>query len=185
MHPSIGSEIRRSVRLDDNHRLWLGRSWGAEGEGFPMIWVMLNPSLADAERDDKTVRKCISFAKARGASGLAIVNLFTFISPDPPTLNAAFRDGEALVHPGANGYIDSALQLAHEHRQPVIAAWGAFRPNRLFGTIKDHRIGYVVERAREMGVTFERLQVPGRSGSEPGHPGRLAYSTPFIPWEPT
>lgn len=58
----------------------------------PLVFCMLNPSTADAERDDPTVAKCRKYAKSFGYSGLVVVNLYAFratkpkdmfISPDP------------------------------------------------------------------------------------------------------
>ena len=46
------------------YRYHLWRRWD---ELLPtMVWVMLNPSTADATEDDPTIRRCIGFAKREG-----------------------------------------------------------------------------------------------------------------------
>src|SRR3954467_11280363 len=48
-----------------------------------LLYVMLNPSKADAETNDMTISKCIGFAKGYGATRIGVVNLFSRISTDP------------------------------------------------------------------------------------------------------
>jgi hypothetical protein len=47
------------------YRYRLYREW-AQSERMPIMWVMLNPSTADASIDDPTIRRCIAFSKAWG-----------------------------------------------------------------------------------------------------------------------
>ncbi|MFN8484194.1 MAG: DUF1643 domain-containing protein [Anaerolineae bacterium] len=63
------------------YRLW--RVWGA---GRTVAFVMLNPSAADAERDDPTIRRCMGLAQAWGYGRLEVVNLFAYRSPSPKAL---------------------------------------------------------------------------------------------------
>jgi hypothetical protein len=48
------------------YRYWLERKWGP---GTPQVFVMLNPSTADASEDDPTIRRCMGFARREGAGG--------------------------------------------------------------------------------------------------------------------
>ena len=66
------------------YRLW--RYWHTERE--PLIFIMLNPSTADAMQDDPTIRKCIGFAKRLGFGGIEVVNLFAYRATDPRDLRA-------------------------------------------------------------------------------------------------
>lgn len=68
-------------------RYRLGRRW-AEG-GKALVFVMLNPSTADAEQDDATIRRCIRFAKAHDYNALEVVNLYAYRATKPADLRKA------------------------------------------------------------------------------------------------
>jgi hypothetical protein len=69
------------------YRYTLWRCWDASGPraGF----ILLNPSAADATRDDPTLRRCMAFAHAWGFGGVQVVNLFAFRTPNPDHLRTA------------------------------------------------------------------------------------------------
>jgi hypothetical protein len=52
------------------------------------VFVMLNPSTADADQDDATIRRCVGFADAWGCGSLTVVNLFALRSTEPRALYA-------------------------------------------------------------------------------------------------
>lgn len=62
------------------YRYGLWRKWS---DGPQVLFVMLNPSTADANQDDPTIRRCISFAKSWEFGSLAVGNLFAYRSTDP------------------------------------------------------------------------------------------------------
>lgn len=93
-----------------------------------LLWMMLNPSTADAEQDDPTIRKCIGFTKRLGFSRLAVGNLFAYRATDPKAL-AKF-----------NGDIVGPDNIAHicamrDESQAVMFAWGTHGA-RWPGTVK-------------------------------------------------
>lgn len=112
---------------DKVYRYKLGRRW-SEGSDALVTFVMLNPSTADAELDDPTIRRCIGFAKGWGYGGLLVVNLYAYRATQPVDL---WRAADP-VGPQNDGYLREALEVAGIRQEPVIAAWGAnARPDRV------------------------------------------------------
>ena len=63
-------------------RYWLHRDLASDGrEG--LVFVMLNPSTADAMHDDPTVRRCMAFGRRWGYRELTVVNLFALRATKP------------------------------------------------------------------------------------------------------
>jgi len=99
------------------YRYALTRIWKPEAGlvGF----IMLNPSTADAEVDDATIRKCMGFADKWGYGGITVANLFAYRETSPAVLkdNAYEID---CVGPRNN----AAILKAANDSQLLIAAWG-------------------------------------------------------------
>ena len=68
------------------YRWWLGRIW--QPAGPRLLFVGLNPSRADGQRDDPTLRRLVAFARDWGYGGLEVMNLFARVSPFPAALRA-------------------------------------------------------------------------------------------------
>lgn len=66
---------------DNRYRYTLWRVWDKSIE--QVLFIGLNPSIANADHDDPTVRRCIGFAKTWGYGGMWIANIFAFISSSP------------------------------------------------------------------------------------------------------
>jgi hypothetical protein len=99
------------------YRYSLGRRWH-HGDARPhyVMWLMLNPSTADGETDDRTIERCISFSRSWGFDGLMVGNLFAFRATDPKMLYRA----EDAVGPANDAY----LQNMATGCELVVAAWG-------------------------------------------------------------
>lgn len=108
--------MQRNARFDRSgaYRYSLSRSWRPQGPG--VAFIMLNPSTADATRDDATIRRCIGFARAWGFGALEVVNLFAYRATRPEQLRAAPNP----VGPRNDRYLRAALARA----DTVVAAWG-------------------------------------------------------------
>lgn len=109
---------RIAVLSDDGrYRFRLDRWWG---DGPRVAWIMLNPSTADAEVDDPTIRRCIAFTRSWGYDGLTVVNLYPLRATDPKALRGfegiaseacAVRNGDEV----GRAVADAAI---------TVAAWG-------------------------------------------------------------
>ncbi len=66
------------------YRYMLEREW-AEGMET-CVFVMLNPSTADAMQDDNTIRRCISYAQDWDFTRLQVVNIYGFRATKPADL---------------------------------------------------------------------------------------------------
>lgn len=103
---------------DRLYRYVLTRSWASS---MPCaVWIGLNPSTADEEQDDPTIRRIIGFSRGFGYGGLVMLNLFAFRTPYPKEMFAEESAGLDVVGP-AN---DSAIRELCRGRT-VFAAWGA------------------------------------------------------------
>ena len=101
------------------YRWSLWRTWGIEA---PFHFVGFNPSTADANEDDPTIRRMIGFAKREGAGGIVVTNLY------------AMRSTERLSGSQLTGGIRARVENSPREqirRSPagarVIVCWGALR----------------------------------------------------------
>ncbi len=87
---------------------------------FPLVVVMLNPSMADETVDDPTIRRVSGFARSWGHAGLLVLNLFALRSTDP----LALRTADDPVGPDNDETLRQSLTAARNVDSPVLAAWG-------------------------------------------------------------
>jgi hypothetical protein len=104
-HSAISSPCR-------TYRYSLFRVWNPK---FPSVmFVGLNPSTADEQEDDPTVRRCVGFARKWNFGGLILVNLFAYRSTDP----AGLLEAEDPVGPGNDKHIlASARAVTYQPRR--------------------------------------------------------------------
>ena len=69
---------------DRRYRYALWRTW-EQGNGH-VLFIGLNPSTADENKDDPTIRRCIGFAKDLGFGGINMLNIFAFRATNPKEL---------------------------------------------------------------------------------------------------
>lgn len=133
------------------HRYQLTRVW--DRDRAPVVFLMLNPSIADAFVPDPTITRCLGFTRRENAGGLVVVNLFALRSTDPTVL---------AYHPNPVGHSNNHFLLeAVQDAAVVIAGWGVH--GQLGG-----RDRVVVGLLAEHGVDLKCL---GRNqGGSPKHP---------------
>jgi hypothetical protein len=117
--PSLAPEADARFSPCKRYRYWLARPCGASVR--TLLWVMLNPSTADAKVDDPTIRRCIGFAELFGFGRLEVVNLYAWRATDPDAMFRSASEGVDIVGPSNDSEIVEAARSASQ----VIAAWGA------------------------------------------------------------
>ncbi len=153
------------------YRYLLWRAWAV---GVRFVFVMLNPSVATAEKDDLTLLQCVEIAKHNGAAGLWIVNLYGFRSSNPNRLcNVADPFG-----PDNEKYLLDYVRKGHK----VICAWGNQGDYGLAGTS-----AATIEKLRRVRQDLYVLGITAQG--QPIHPmargkHRIKPTTPLILWEP-
>lgn len=167
--PTDGTQGSWATVSDDGlYRYDLGRFWGDADR--LALWVMLNPSTADASEDDPTIRRVRGFSRIWGFGGCVVVNLFALRTTKPEHL---------LDHPDPSGSMNvEKIRLWMEDRRvgAVVCAWGAGwrkldlpRPN-------------VEGKARFLGKSTVCL---GRTkAGDPRHPLYVPKNTPPEPFGP-
>lgn len=129
-------------------------------------FVMLNPSIADAEADDATIRRCVGFARSWGCVALVVVNLYALRATDPRELKTATDP----VGP-CNARMLRSTALAYKH---LVCAWGA--------RAELERVNEFAELARQSGAELWCLGTTGAGA--PRHPLRLRADTRLVEWAP-
>lgn len=143
------------------YRYRLDRRWA---DGKSCGFIMLNPSTADADQDDPTIRRCIGFAKREGCGALMVGNLFAFRATDP----TAMADADDPTGPENLHFL---LNLAERVDGPLIAAWGSH------WMAADHVSHWVCD-------TFgPRLMCLGKTKfGSPRHPLYVRADAPLVPY---
>lgn len=163
-------EMARGAVLSDCHRYRyeLTRTWDpTQGR---VGWVMLNPSTADADVDDPTIRRCVAFARAWGYGGIVVRNLFALRATNPLELRG---------HPEPVGRFNGQYLRRCSSEAITVAAWGAH--GGLHG-----RADAVVSLLRHYGARLHHLGLT--QGGFPTHPlargrHRIPDDTQPILWE--
>ena len=83
-------------------------------------FVMLNPSTADADLDDPTIRRCVGFARREGAGGIVVANLYAFRATDP----AALMKASDPYGPDNDDALKAVAAEAAATGMPIVCAWG-------------------------------------------------------------
>ena len=150
--------IRKAFISEDKlYRYLLYRRWSRGGE---LLWVMLNPSTADAEEDDATTRRCIALSSGWGFGAAVIVNLFGYISTDPKKLNSI----NDPVGPDNNSVLLDRLKKNND----CMVAWGSRPEIDLFQSRVKEISKHLPNTVMCLGLTKQNY---------PRHPLRVSSST--------
>jgi hypothetical protein len=130
------------------------------------LFVMLNPSTADAQLDDPTIRRCRGFAKLWDCNGLAVANLYALRSKEP----AALWSHPDPVGPDNDDYLWNFARECGD----VVCAWGS--------NARPERAARVASIMRDAGARLWCLGTT-KDGS-PRHPLYVRNDQPLIEWSP-
>lgn len=147
------------------YHLW--RIFSMDKSRPSVLWIVHNPSVADAEFDDNSVKRMISFSQREGARRMDVVNKDAFVTTYPKELHARAKAGLDIFGPDNLKHIANRLNLA----DLVIAAWGAS------DTGSDGREFFTKLRTMYDGEIYS-LGVTKRG--DPRHPLRLSSRTPLV-----
>jgi hypothetical protein len=135
------------------YRLW--RRW--DKGAASMAFVMLNPSTADADQDDPTIRKCIGFAERQACGGIDVVNLYAYRATKPADLKrAGYPRG-----PENDRFIAAAARESGR----VVCAWGVnarslSRPAEVLALLRGCGVRPLVLATSADGVPLHPLMLP-------------------------
>jgi len=121
------------------------------------IFIGLNPSTADEQKPDPTVRRCINYALRWSCGSLIMLNLFAYRATDP-------RDMKAAANPEGDDNDHWIVNCIHNHPAAiVVAGWG------VHGTYRN-RANEVREMLRRHGLYSRVRALTITAAGEPGHP---------------
>jgi hypothetical protein len=160
--PSIKSAV---LSPDGRYRYHLSRSIPGGGRRVA-TFVMLNPSTADHEVDDPTIRKCVGYCQRWGCGKLHVVNLFAVRATDP----ADMRKAGDPAGPENREWVRRAVEMASGG--VVVCAWGVHGAHR--GQDEAVR-SWIASLCQPMclGITKD---------GHPRHPLYLPYTAELVPY---
>jgi len=148
----MSNEIRDAVFSPcGEYRYRLTRIW--DNLRLPVMVIGLNPSTANADRDDHTIRLLTKVLKHFEFPGFHMMNIYGLITPKP---------SELIGHPEPMGDNYQWLKETSEGCQDIIFAWGAFK-----------HVDYRVKKIIEM---FPDAKCFGHNDNgSPWHPRAIGY----------
>ncbi len=129
-------------------------------------WLMLNPSTADATKDDPTIRKCKGFTRRWGYNTFMVANLFALRSTQPSKLLTAI-DPVGSVN-------DTYIRNLNSYEK-IILAWGGWNNNSQFMKDRVAKVLSMIDLRKAYCIGFNK------SGT-PIHPLMAKYTDAPVPW---
>jgi hypothetical protein len=156
---------------NDQYRLILTRKWvnlftaGTRLQKNFVLWICLNPSVADANVDDPTINRVIDFSMEWGFDGLAMMNVCDYRATYPHDLL------KPDVVPRSKGNLPLIRDTAKQASK-IVCAWGNIHADLRH---------FAVDVESALRQDGHRLWCLGlNKGGTPKHPGRLAASTELV-----
>lgn len=149
-----------TAEIVGDYRYSLTRTW--DFGVTRCVFLMLNPSTADALQDDPTIRRCIGFAKREHFGGIEVLNLYAYRATNP-------RDMLAAADPV--GPENDRILAERTVGRTVIAAWGV--------NAAATRVATVLEL---LPSTVKLFALGATRDGHPRHPLYVRGDAPLIQW---
>lgn len=149
------------------YALMRGINNGYSTQGY-IMFIMLNPSTADATLDDPTIRRLYGITTDEGYSRFVVCNLFAYRATNPLML-------QQVPNPiGARN--DGIIRYFAQRADKIICAWGSLSYN--YKRIRARRVCDIIKNQKLhcLGLT--------QNGMYPRHPLYLKNGTKVIPYKP-
>jgi hypothetical protein len=113
------------ISSDKKYRWWLFRCWAAS---LPLIiWIMMNPSTADHQKNDPTILKIIRYSTKWGYGAALVLNIYAFRTSRPENLPRVLREAVGKAN---DWWIRTIFAFAVRKNIPVVCAWGVKHKDR-------------------------------------------------------
>lgn len=133
-----------------------------------LLWIMLNPSTADASSDDPTIRKVIGFTERNDFNLARVANLWALRSTDWKALRK---------HPNPIGpENDRYLRVEIARADAIVLAWGNHALDVPGGR---ERIAHVTRMLEDAPMLTPIFQLGRTKIGMPFHPLMISYDTPL------
>jgi hypothetical protein len=148
-------------------------------------YVLLNPSGAGGDRDDRTSRRLHALTAANGGGGFAVVNLFTVVDTSQQRLHDPAAPGEAAELAELDELADEWIAMAAQRSEVLVLGWGDGNATGPRGAAHRARV------RRRAGAVWPLVR-PHRPGcftrnasGSPGHPLYLRTTSTVSAYAPT
>lgn len=149
------------------YRYRLDREVQPEGKVFAFFGI--NPSTADADLDDATVRKWRGFAQRNGGRKFIVGNVFSYRATD-------VRHISGPIQPHGPHHWPHVVQIV-EDADVLVPCWG--NSGKVAAPLRPHILG-LLDYLEASGKPVMHFGLT--AGGDPKHPLMLAYDTPLTPW---
>lgn len=137
----FGSETYSQGALFSEDRKYRYKLWRIWDKSKPLVmFVGLNPSTANENENDPTIRSVERIAKSNGFGGFYMMNCFPFVSTDP----------KSLVSSGGTLNNDIFLKEVADICSEIVFAWGNFEIVRMMGV--DYILSKRFPNAKALGI---------------------------------
>ena len=147
---------------DRRYRYVLWRIWSSRPPERIFMVIGLNPSTADEEQDDPTIRRCVTFSRREMCDALLMTNIFAFRATKPEEMKAA---GTQAIGDDNDAWLARCASLATH----IVACWGVH--------------GEFLNRGTYVRNLIQNLQCFGKTkNGHPKHPLYLPRTAELIPY---